>query len=118
MAKTDPARRRRGPVPSLRVISGGQGVESNEKRSSARGANVTGKGKRVQFDLETWHALDMLARNQMKTFQELADEAFAGLLRKHGQPVDLKDALKRSLQHGDGERPKPRGKRGARQSAE
>jgi len=117
MAKTGPARRRRGPAPSLRVISGGQGAESDGK-SSGRGTDVTGKGKRVQFDLETWHALDMLARNQMKTFQELADEAFAGLLRKHGQPVDLKDALKRSLQHGDGERPKPRGKRGARQSAE
>jgi hypothetical protein len=118
MAKTGPTRRRRGPVPSLRVISGGQDAESDEKQSSGRSTDVTGKGKRVQFDLETWHALDMLARNQMKTFQELADEAFADLLRKHGQPVDLKDALKRSLQHGDGERPKPRRKRGARQSAE
>jgi hypothetical protein len=76
------------------------------------------KGKRVQFDLGTWHALDLLARNQMNTFQELADEAFADLLRKHGQPVDLKDALKRSLQHGDGERPKTGRKRSARQSAE
>jgi hypothetical protein len=26
----------------------------------------------------------------------LADEAFADLLRKHGSPVDLKDALRKS----------------------
>jgi non-homologous end joining protein Ku len=30
-------------------------------------------------------------------FQELADEAFADLLRKHDRPTDLKDALKRSV---------------------
>ena len=29
--------------------------------------------------------------------QDLADEAFAALLKKHGVPVDLKDALRRSL---------------------
>jgi len=33
-------------------------------------------GKRVQFDDETWLALDMLARDRMMDFQELADEAF------------------------------------------
>ena len=54
------------------------------------------KGKRVQFDDETWSALDLLARDQMKTFQELADEAFRDLLRKHGRPADLKEALRRS----------------------
>jgi hypothetical protein len=32
----------------------------------------------------------------MATFQELADEAFGDLLRKHGVPVDLKDALRKS----------------------
>ena len=53
-------------------------------------------GKRVQFDEATWQALDLLARDRMATFQELADEAFADLLRKHGIPVDLKDALRRS----------------------
>jgi hypothetical protein len=53
-------------------------------------------GKRVQFDDETWQALDLLARDQMKSFPELADEAFDDLLRKHGRPVGLKDALKRS----------------------
>jgi predicted DNA-binding ribbon-helix-helix protein len=53
-------------------------------------------GKRVQFDEETWAALDLLARERMATFQELADEAFADLLRKHNRPTDLKSALRKS----------------------
>ncbi len=53
-------------------------------------------GKRVQFDEETWRQIDLLGHDQMKDFQELADEAFRDLLRKHGRPVDLKDALRRS----------------------
>ena len=56
-------------------------------------------GKRVQIDDESWQALDLLARDQMKTFQELAEEALADLLKKHGRPVDLKDALRRSAGH-------------------
>ncbi|HKS85830.1 MAG TPA: hypothetical protein VJR71_10135 [Pseudolabrys sp.] len=32
----------------------------------------------------------------MKSFQELADEAFADLLRKHGRPASLREALRRS----------------------
>ena len=54
------------------------------------------KGKRVQFDDATWQALDLLGRDQMKDFQELADEAFRDLLRKHGRPADLQEALRRS----------------------
>jgi hypothetical protein len=53
-------------------------------------------GKRVQFDEETWRQLDLLGHDQMKDFQELADEAFRDLLKKHGRPVDLKDALRKS----------------------
>ena len=53
-------------------------------------------GKRVQFDDETWAALDMLARDRMMDFQELADEAFRDLLKKHGRPSTLKEALRRS----------------------
>jgi hypothetical protein len=56
-------------------------------------------GKRVQFDEETWQALDLLARDQMKTFQELADEAFADLLKKNNRPANLKDALRKSAGH-------------------
>jgi hypothetical protein len=53
-------------------------------------------GKRVQFDEETWRQIDLLGHDQMKDFQELAAEAFGDLLKKHGRPVDLKDALRRS----------------------
>ena len=53
-------------------------------------------GKRVNIDDETWVVLDLLARDRMATFQELADEAFADLLKKHGIPVDLRDALRKS----------------------
>lgn len=53
-------------------------------------------GKRVQFDDETWQALDLLGRDSMKDFQELADEAFHDLLNKHNRPTDLRTALRRS----------------------
>ncbi|HEY1364718.1 MAG TPA: hypothetical protein VGF60_20910 [Xanthobacteraceae bacterium] len=53
-------------------------------------------GKRVQFDDETWQAIDLLARDRMVDFQELADEAFRDLLRKHNRPTDLKTALRQS----------------------
>jgi len=53
-------------------------------------------GKRVQFDDDTWHQLDLLGHDQMKDFQELADEAFRDLLKKHGRPASLKEALRRS----------------------
>ena len=52
--------------------------------------------KLVAFDEETWQAVDLLGRDSMKTFQELADEAFRDLLRKHGRPSDLKAALRES----------------------
>ena len=41
----------------------------------------------------------LLARDQMKTFQELADEAFAELLKKKQRPVGLNDALRKSAGH-------------------
>ena len=67
-------------------------------------------GKRVQFDDETLHALTVLARDRMQDFQELADEAFHDLLRKHGRPTDLKTALRQSVSaeaHAQGCRESP-----------
>ena len=52
--------------------------------------------KLIAFDPETWHALDLYARDSMQTIQELADQAFADLLRKHHRPLTLKDALRHS----------------------
>lgn len=61
--------------------------------------------KLINFDDETLAALTLLGRDRMATFQELADEAFADLLRKHDRPLDLRDALKRSarLPEGNGD---------------
>ena len=53
--------------------------------------------KLIAFDEETWNALDLFARESMRSIQELADEAFRDLLEKHGRPTDLKAALKRSV---------------------
>jgi hypothetical protein len=69
-------------------------------------------GKRVQFDDATWHALDQLAKDRMQDFQELADEAFADLLTKHGRPTDLKTALRQSLAGMDKRPPASPVKRG------
>jgi hypothetical protein len=54
------------------------------------------RGKRIQFDDETWSSLDMLSKDSMNSFQELADEPFRDLLKKHGVPVSLSDALRKS----------------------
>jgi hypothetical protein len=52
--------------------------------------------KLIAFDPETWMALDLLAQDRMASVQELADEAFADLLKKHGRPTTLKLALRDS----------------------
>jgi non-homologous end joining protein Ku len=52
--------------------------------------------KLIAFDEDTFDKLKQLARDRMATFQELADEAFADLLKKHGIPIDLRDALRKS----------------------
>jgi hypothetical protein len=56
--------------------------------------------KLIGFDQETWHALNLLARDSASSFQELADEAFRDLLKKHGRPADLRAALKASADGG------------------
>jgi hypothetical protein len=46
-----------------------------------------GRRKLVEFDAPTWHALNLLSRESMRSFQELADEAFRDLLHKQGRPT-------------------------------
>ncbi|MGE4063453.1 MAG: hypothetical protein AB7E79_08795 [Rhodospirillaceae bacterium] len=53
--------------------------------------------KLIEFDAETYDALVLLSRDRMNSLQELADEAFTDLLKKHGRPTSLKDALRKSL---------------------
>jgi hypothetical protein len=61
-------------------------------------------GKRVQFDEETWAAINLLRQERRRSFQQLADEAFRDLLDKHHRPADLKTQLRESV----GVAPKPR----------
>ena len=57
--------------------------------------------KLIGFDDDTFDKLKQLGRDRMATIQELADEAFADLLKKHGIPIDLKDALRKSAASGE-----------------
>ena len=63
-------------------------------------------GKRVQFDDETWAVVNLLRQERRRSFQQLADEAFADLLAKHGHPVDVKDQLRTSLRDAAPKRPR------------
>ena len=65
------------------------------------------KGKRVRFDDATWLALEGLARDSKKSFEDLANEAFADLLKKHGRPTTLKEALRESARREPANDPYP-----------
>jgi hypothetical protein len=77
--------------------------------ASRKIADAGSVGKRIAFDRETFNALDLLAGDRMMTFQELADEAFRDLLKKHNRPTDFRSALKQSAREMG--RKAPRGTR-------
>ena len=72
--------------------------------------------KLIAFDDDTFDKLKQLGRDRMATIQELADEAFADMLKKHGIPIDLKDALRKSAKVAkvEGAKNKPGGVRKTR----
>ncbi len=55
--------------------------------------------KRIAFERETYDALQLLARDRAATLQELADEAFRDLLKKHHRPVTVRDMLAASAEN-------------------
>jgi hypothetical protein len=62
-------------------------------------------GKIVRFERpELLAALEQLAKDKSGTFQEIADEAFADLLKKHNRPTTLLGALKESVKHPEDSR--------------
>jgi predicted transcriptional regulator len=61
--------------------------------------------KLIEFDDETWLALNVLARDTASSFQELADEAIRDLLRKHGRTADLRTALRQSVRSAETAKP-------------
>jgi len=54
--------------------------------------------KRIAFDHATWNALDRLGKDRMVDLQDLADEAFRDLLKKHRRPITLKEMLRESIE--------------------
>jgi non-homologous end joining protein Ku len=70
--------------------------------------------KLIAFDDDTHDKLTQLGRSRMATLQELADEAFADLLKKHGVPIDLKEALRKSAGVANKTAAKSRSKDGKR----
>ncbi len=50
----------------------------------------------ISFDAETYQALHQLTLDRAASLQELADEAFRDLLKKHHRPVGLKEMLRAS----------------------
>lgn len=63
----------------------------------ARTPERRGVRRLIAFDRETHHALHQLALDRAATLQELADEAFADLLKKHRRPVGLREMLSQSV---------------------
>ena len=74
------------------------------------------KRKIIEFDAETWQTLHTLALDRMNTIQELADEAFADLLKKHNRPVELKEALRASVGQDAEASPRKRAGKGTKKS--
>jgi hypothetical protein len=82
-------------VPRL-LVPAGTIPPHDHSFTSARPPEWSRLRKLIAFDDDTLDKLTQLARDRMATFQELADEAFADLLKKHGIPIDLRDALRKS----------------------
>ncbi len=77
-----------------------------KRAKKAKAAPV--RRKLIAFDEETWQALEVLARDHMKSWEELTDEALRDLLKKHGRSEDLRTALKLSIKRTDDKGRKPR----------
>jgi hypothetical protein len=70
------------------------------------------------LDDESWAALDLLARDRMMTFQESAGDTFTGALKKHGRPVDLRAALRKTARRGCSSQGSRKGSRSAQSLTE
>ena len=78
-----------GELAASRVDAGPSGPARDAGNQTAKSSQcpreVQLPGRNVHFDDETWHALELLARDRKQKFQDLADEAFFDLLKKHGR---------------------------------
>ena len=90
--------------------SGKPSARPSRKRAAPAAGPPRGTRKLIGFEPEIYDALALLARDRMQDFQELADEAFRDLLKKHGRPVTLRSALRKSVERPLSEPTKPRRK--------
>ena len=49
-----------------------------------------GRRKLVEFDAQTWHALNLLSRESRKSFQQLADEGISGPIAHEQHRLELR----------------------------
>jgi len=80
-----------------RAAPGPTGRAGRRPTAGEQAAKAEASRKLVAFDPDVLQALTLLARDRMQSFQELADEAFADLLKKHGRPASLQQALRASV---------------------
>jgi hypothetical protein len=66
--------------------------------------------RRIAFRGTTWHAIACLARESGRDVDQLAEEAFRDLLKKHRRPATLREALRESVRMlpANDHRPVPR----------
>jgi hypothetical protein len=89
---------------------GTRSARSSRKQGAPTARPAASKRKLIGFEPEVYDALALLARDRMQDFQELADEAFRDLLNKHGRPMTLRSALRKSVERPLPEPTKPRRK--------
>jgi hypothetical protein len=74
------------------------------KQAKSAGKPADSVGKRIRFERSTWNAVEQLRRDQMKDLDEVTEEAFRDLLKKHGRSADLREALKLSARRSPANR--------------
>lgn len=84
-------------APQKEPPRGGRKPSRNPPSTKSGGPASRPPRKLVAVEPDILQALEWLARDRMQTFEELADEAFRDVLKKHHRPVTLKEALKQSV---------------------
>jgi hypothetical protein len=77
---------------------------AKQSRGSSESAAVSPRRRAlmIKMDDEVRNELDVLARLQGKSVQDLGLEAICDLLRKHGRPVSVREAFRRSAGEASG----------------
>jgi hypothetical protein len=61
--------------------------------------------RRIELSAQTWHALDVLSWETERPLNDLAEEAFSDLFKKHRRPRSLREALREALRVNDRRQP-------------